>query len=173
MACQLVQLAKNPVCQCRRQRRCWFYSSVREIPWRRKWQLTPVLAWEIPLIEKPGRLKSMGLKRIGHDWACMCAHACVCTHTTHTHTLGRKGNEDLHPEFQSTPPTSCLSSGSLNLEFCLQAVMSLSHHYVHLANTLPSTVWAEISAVTLKQAGVVMCSVNQCQGTCQIELSNL
>ena len=26
-----------------------------------------VVAWEIPLIEKPGRLKSMELKRIGHD----------------------------------------------------------------------------------------------------------
>ena len=27
------------------------------------------LAWEIPWMEEPGRLQSMGLKRAGHDWA--------------------------------------------------------------------------------------------------------
>ena len=26
-----------------------------------------VLAWEIPLTEEPGRLKSMGLQRVRHD----------------------------------------------------------------------------------------------------------
>ena len=28
-----------------------------------------VLAWKIPWTEEPGRLKSMGSKRVGHDWA--------------------------------------------------------------------------------------------------------
>ena len=27
-----------------------------------------VLAWELPWTEEPGRLQSMGLQRIGHDW---------------------------------------------------------------------------------------------------------
>ena len=27
------------------------------------------LAWEIPWMEEPGRLQSMGLQRVGHDWA--------------------------------------------------------------------------------------------------------
>ena len=27
------------------------------------------LAWKIPWMEKPGRLQSMGLIRVGHDWA--------------------------------------------------------------------------------------------------------
>ena len=27
------------------------------------------LAWEIPRMEEPGRLQSMGLWRVGHDWA--------------------------------------------------------------------------------------------------------
>ena len=27
------------------------------------------LAWEIPWTEEPGRLQSMGLQRVGHDWA--------------------------------------------------------------------------------------------------------
>ena len=26
-----------------------------------------ILAWEIPWTEKPGRLQSMGLQRVGHD----------------------------------------------------------------------------------------------------------
>ena len=28
-----------------------------------------ILAWEIPWTEKSGGLQSMGLQRIGHDWA--------------------------------------------------------------------------------------------------------
>ena len=28
-----------------------------------------ILAWEIPWTEKPDRLQSMGLQRVGHDWA--------------------------------------------------------------------------------------------------------
>ena len=27
-----------------------------------------ILAWKIPWMEKPGRLHSMGLQRVGHDW---------------------------------------------------------------------------------------------------------
>ena len=34
------------------------------------------LAWRIPWTEKPGRLQSMGLQRVGHDWV----------NNTHTHT---------------------------------------------------------------------------------------
>ena len=30
---------------------------------------TPVLCWKIPWMEEPGRLQSMGLLRVGHDWA--------------------------------------------------------------------------------------------------------
>ena len=33
---------KEPACQCRRQKRCWFNPLVEKIPWRRKWQPTPV-----------------------------------------------------------------------------------------------------------------------------------
>ena len=42
-----------------------FNPSVGKIPWRRKWQPTPVfLAWKIPWMEKPGRLQSMGSKKL-------------------------------------------------------------------------------------------------------------
>ena len=33
---------KEPTCQCRRHKRCWFHRWVGKIPWRRKWQLALV-----------------------------------------------------------------------------------------------------------------------------------
>ena len=40
-----------------------------------------ILVLEIPWTNKPGELQSMGLQRVGCDWARVCTH----THT-HTHT---------------------------------------------------------------------------------------
>ena len=55
-------------------------SLVGKIPWRRAWELTPILARRMPWTEESGRLQSMGLQRVGHDSA-------TNTHThTHTHT---------------------------------------------------------------------------------------
>ena len=31
--------------------------------------LSSTLAWKIPRMEEPDRLRSMGLQRVGHDWA--------------------------------------------------------------------------------------------------------
>ena len=46
---------KESACQCKEHRRHGFSPWVGKIPWRRKWQLTPViLAWEIPWTEEPG-----------------------------------------------------------------------------------------------------------------------
>ena len=41
---------------------------VGKIPWRRKWQPTPVfLPGKIPWTDKPRGLQSIGLKRVRHD----------------------------------------------------------------------------------------------------------
>ena len=40
------------------------------------------LAWKIPWMEEPGRLQSMGSRRVGHDW--------VTTFTFHFHSLEKK-----------------------------------------------------------------------------------
>ena len=61
---------KKPTCQCRRHKSHGFDPCVRKVPWRRKWQPTPVflpgeshgqrsLAWCSP----------WGCKRVGHDLA--------------------------------------------------------------------------------------------------------
>ena len=39
-----------------------------------------ILAWRIPWTEEPGRLQSMGLWRVGHDWS-----DSACTHTVFLH----------------------------------------------------------------------------------------
>ena len=38
-------------------------------PGKRNGTHSGILAWRIPGTEKPGRLQSMGLQRVGHDWA--------------------------------------------------------------------------------------------------------
>ena len=58
--------SKESTCQCRRY---GFDPWVEKIPWRRKWQPTPVyLPGESPWAEEPGWLQSMGSQRVGHDW---------------------------------------------------------------------------------------------------------
>ena len=52
---------KEPACQFRRFKRCRLYPWIGKIPWRRKWQLTPVfLPGESPWTEEPGRKQSVG-----------------------------------------------------------------------------------------------------------------
>ena len=55
---------KESALQCRRP---GFNPWIGKIPWRREWLSTPVfLPGEIPWIEEPGGLQSMGLQRVGH-----------------------------------------------------------------------------------------------------------
>ena len=59
---------KEPICQCRRHR-LGFDPWVRKIPWRRKWQPTPVFfPSESYGQEEPGGLQSIGSHRKGHNW---------------------------------------------------------------------------------------------------------
>ena len=55
---------KEYSCHSRRLR---FNPWVRKIPYRRKWQPTPVLSWKIPWTEEPGGYSPWGHKRVGHD----------------------------------------------------------------------------------------------------------
>ena len=70
-------------------KRCMFNPWVRKIPWNSKWQLTPIFfAWKIPWTEEPGRLQSMSLQRVRHNWG--------TKHSTfdiyRIHTLDSKGH---------------------------------------------------------------------------------
>ena len=53
--------------QCRRPR---FDPWVGKIPWRKEMAThSSFLAWKIPWTEEPGRLQSIALQRVGHNWA--------------------------------------------------------------------------------------------------------
>ena len=49
--------SKESTCQCRIPE---FDPQIREIPWKKKWQASSILAWRIPATEEPGGLQSMG-----------------------------------------------------------------------------------------------------------------
>ena len=65
---------KESICQCRRHKRRGFNPWVRKIPWRRRWQPTRLLTWEIPWTEEPGGLQSITWQRVGYNWAHMHTH---------------------------------------------------------------------------------------------------
>ena len=78
---------KKSACQCRRHRRHRFDPWVGKIPWRRKWQPTPVF---LPG-KSHGQRSLVGYSPQGHKESYVAersrAHACTDTHThTHTHT---------------------------------------------------------------------------------------
>ena len=55
-------------CQCRRRRRCGIEPPIGKIPWRRKWQPSPVfLSVKFHGQEQPRRLWSRRLPGVGHD----------------------------------------------------------------------------------------------------------
>ena len=56
---------RESACQCRRH---WFDPWVRKIPWRRKWEPTPVFLLKIPWTQEHSTLQSMESQRVGHDW---------------------------------------------------------------------------------------------------------
>ena len=64
-------MGKEPACKFRRHRRCRFDPWVRKIPWRRKWQPTPVF-----LPEKSHEQRSLvGYSPWGHKEADLTKHA--------------------------------------------------------------------------------------------------
>ena len=65
---------KEPACQCRKPKRCGFDHWVREIPWRRVWQPTPVF-----LPGKPHGQRSLGSYS---PWDCKESNT-----TEHSHTM--------------------------------------------------------------------------------------
>ena len=48
---------------------CFYIKPIRLAPEKAMAPHSSVLAWKIPWMEEPGGLQSMGLLRVGHDWA--------------------------------------------------------------------------------------------------------
>ena len=93
-ASQVVQWQR--ICLPAQEMRCdpW----VGKILWSRKWLPTPVFlpgeyssihSWWIPWREEPGRLQSMGLHRVRHDWA-------INTHKERPYPRDRETMTEIH-----------------------------------------------------------------------------
>ena len=61
-----------------------------------------ILAWKIPRTEKPGRLQSMGLQRVGHDWATSLTFVFKTLYNFRLFTNTCTGNFSLVPWFLSS-----------------------------------------------------------------------
>ena len=68
-SCTFVAL-NEPAWQCRRYKKHCFGRWVRKTPLEEGIAIySSFLAWRIPCIKEPGRLTSVGLCRVGHDWS--------------------------------------------------------------------------------------------------------
>ena len=93
---------KESSCQCRRYE-MWIRSLGREDPLEKAMATnSSILTWRIPWIEDPGRLQSMGLQRVRHNW--LSEHCCVskwsCTYPSPSVS---SGNTSLTPHQLSWP----------------------------------------------------------------------
>ena len=76
------------------------------------------LAWKIPWTEEPGRLQSMGSRRVGHDWSDLAAAAAAVNSESARLAYSAlpilswgNHNEGSHPHFLSAPFASWLALG--------------------------------------------------------------
>ena len=76
-ASQLAQLVKNTLVNVGDLKAVWVRSLGGEDPLKEGLAAhSSILAWRIPWTEEPGRLQSVGLQRVRHNWgnfACECA----------------------------------------------------------------------------------------------------
>ena len=82
---------KESACQCRRHRRWGLDPWVGKFPWRRKWQPTPVFFLENPMNKGAWQVQSIGLQRVGHNWA-----------AEHSTTWQPPGSQTLHQGAESS-----------------------------------------------------------------------
>ena len=66
----------------------WVWSLVREDPLEKKMAThSSILAWRIPWTEEPSGLQSMGLQRVGHDWATSLSLFTLTFHTLYSRII--------------------------------------------------------------------------------------
>ena len=111
---QVVLAVKNPSAKAGRRKRHGFNPCVGNIPWRRAQQPTPAFFPRASHGQRePGRLQSIGLHRVGHNWSDLaCTHTIISvrkaeshmhihdlrifakSHKDDTHNSGSLGGED-------------------------------------------------------------------------------
>ena len=68
---------KEPACQCRRCKRHGFNTWVEKIPWRRKWQPTPIFLLENPIHREAWRAVVHGVAKSWTRLKWLSMHVCM------------------------------------------------------------------------------------------------
>ena len=107
------------------------------------------LAWEIPWMEEPGRLQSMGLQRVGHHWATSLSLFTFL----HWRKKWQPTPVCLPGEYQGREPGGPLSMGSHRVrhDWCdLAAAAAFSFqslHFILLNNDIYDFRWIISSSI--------------------------
>ena len=135
---------KEPACQCRRHERRGF-SLGREDPLQEDAAThSGILAWRIPWTEGPGRLQSIGLQRVGHNWSDL-----TDTHTLSHIALLTGTKKELRFMFNFC--FSCFLICSCILLDSLR--YPLLHYFQELLDNLPQILFAPPDALNLLVRG--------------------
>ena len=119
----------------------WVWSLVGKVPWRRAWQPIPVF-WpgESPCTEMPGRLQSMELQRVGHDWATKHIQNDKNLKEQQYYELMRKWIDwNFH-----TPPVT-MQNGAAALENSLAISQKIKHKLTILSRNSTPRIWLKIN----------------------------
>ena len=68
-ASQVALMVKEPICQCKKHKRCRLIPGSWRSPGRGMATRSSILAWRIPWTEEPGELQSVGLRRLRNNWS--------------------------------------------------------------------------------------------------------
>jgi len=131
---------KESACQCRKCKRHGFHPWVTKIPWRRKWQPTPVfLPGKSPWTEKPGELhgpwgrkESDTTKRLSTD------HHQFSSVTQSYSTLKSHGLQDARPPCPSPTPRVYPNSCPLS-QWCHPTISSSVIPFFSCPQSLPAS----------------------------------
>ena len=116
----LAQMVKNP-------QETWIWSLSQEEALKKRMAThSSILAWRIPWTEKPGRVQSMGLQRVGHDWVTNHTH----TWTIYYHHSERIGASLVAQIIKNLPAMQETPVQSLDLENPLEKGMATQNTVV-------------------------------------------
>ena len=101
---------KEPACQFRRRKRLGFNSWVRKIPWRRKWQPTPVFLPENPMDRGAWQATVHGIAKSD-----MTEHMCMHTHK-HTCWTSQNMSHGGNQHRKQNPPKYVLPGKWLSMK---------------------------------------------------------
>ena len=136
------------------------------------------LAWEIPWIEEPGGLQSMGLQRVGHDWETSLSLLTFMRWRRHGNPLQCSGLENprdggawwaaIYGVAQSWTWLMRLSSSSssilsnsdspfFSLGFLIHCWAALL--FFNLAHTVTTSGWSVLLCFSINQSEKIRCSL--------------